>query len=133
MKKRMISMVLALVMTICMLPSAALAASSEEEALGEVDIYNGGAKFSYLSMNGRVQSFLYTYYLYTGANGQTREIPAYCVNPNLPGVPQTVEPGESIKYTATEKSSDPKVMGIVANGYPTRGLSELKLENKEQA
>ena len=50
-------------------------ASSEEEALGEVDIYSNGAKFSYLSMNGRVQSFLYTYYLYTGANGQTREIP----------------------------------------------------------
>ena len=133
MKKRIISMVLALVMTICMLPSAAFAASSEEEALGEVDIYNGGAKFSYLSMNGRVQSFLYTYYLYTGANGQTKEIPAYCVNPNLPGVPQTVEPGESIKYLANEKSSDPKVMGIVANGYPTRGLAELKLENKEQA
>ena len=133
MKKRIISMVLALAMTICMLPSAAFAASSEEGALGEVDIYSSGEKLSYLSMNGRVQSFLYTYYLYTGANGRTKEIPAYCVNPNLPGVPQTVEPGESIKYTATEKSSDPKVMGIVANGYPTRGLSELNLENKEQA
>lgn len=24
-------------------------------------------------------------------------------------------------------------MGTVANGYPTRGLSELGLENKEQA
>ena len=126
-------MVLALVMAICMLPTAAFAASIEEEALGEADIYNGGAKFSYLSMNGQVQSFLYTYYLYTGANGQTQEIPAYRVNPNLPGVPQTVAPGESIKYMANEKASDPKVMGIVANGYPTRGLSELKPENKEQA
>lgn len=114
-------MVLALVMAICMLPTAAFAASIEEEALGEADIYNGGAKFSYLSMNGQVQSFLYTYYLYTGANGQTQEIPAYRVNPNLPGVPQTVAPGESIKYMANEKASDPKVMGIVANGYPTRG------------
>ncbi|MEI3148263.1 MAG: thioester domain-containing protein [Merdibacter sp.] len=31
------------------------------------------------------------------------------------------------------KKSDPKVMGIIANGYPTRGLAELKLDNKYQA
>ena len=67
------------------------------------------------------------------ANGRTKEIPAYCVNPNIYGVPQTVGPGESIKYIAKEKGSDPKVMGIIASGYPTRGLSELKLENKYHA
>ena len=42
------------------------------------------------------------------ANGRTKEIPAYCVNPNTTGVPQTVGPGESIKYIAKEKGSDPK-------------------------
>lgn len=68
-----------------------------------------------------------------GANGKTKEIPAYCVNPNTKGVPQTVAPGQSIKYIAKEKGNDPKVMGIIANGYPTRGLSELKLENKYHA
>ena len=67
------------------------------------------------------------------ANGRTKEIPAYCVNPNTTGVPQTVAPGESIKYIAKEKGNDPKIMGIIANGYPTRGLSELKLENKYHA
>ena len=66
-------------------------------------------------------------------NGQTKEIPAYCVNPNIKGVPQTVAPGESIKYLANEIGSDPKVMGIIANGYPHRSLSALKLENKYQA
>ncbi len=132
MKKRFISMLLALVMALSMIPSA-FAASTEEEALGEVDIYSGGDAFSYLMMNGKVQSQRYTYYNYVSKDGTLKEIPAYCVNPNKYGVPQTVAKGESIKYTASEKSSDPKIMGIVANGYPTRSLEELGLENKEQA
>ena len=133
MKKRLISMLLLVVMVLGMLPATALAASSEEEALGEVNIYNGEQKLSYLSINGRIRELIYTYFNYVGANGKTKEIPAYCVNPNTKGVPQTVAPGQSIKYIAKEKGSDPKVMGIIANGYPTRGLSELKLENKYHA
>ena len=133
MKKRLISMLLLVVMVLGMLPATALAASSEEEALGEVNIYNGEQKLSYLSINGRIRELIYTYFNYVDSNGRTKEIPAYCVNPNTKGVPQTVAPGESIKYLAKEKGSDPKVMGIIANGYPTRGLSELKLENKYHA
>ena len=133
MKKRLVSMLLALVMVLGMLPATALAASSEEEALGEVNIYNGEQKLSYLSINGRIRELIYTYFNYVDSNGRTKEIPAYCVNPNTKGVPQTVGPGESIKYIAKEKGSDPKVMGIIANGYPTRGLSELTLENKYHA
>lgn len=133
MKKRLISMLLLVVMVLGMLPATALAASSEEEALGEVNIYNGEQKLSYLSINGRIRELIYTYFNHVDANGRTKEIPAYCVNPNTTGVPQTVAPGESIKYIAKEKGNDPKVMGIIANGYPTRGLSELKLENKYHA
>lgn len=133
MKKRLVSTLLALVMVLGMLPATALAASSEEEALGEVNIYNGEQKLSYLSINGRIRELIYTYFNYVDSNGRTKEIPAYCVNPNTTGVPQTVGPGESIKYIAKEKGNDPKVMGIIANGYPTRGLSELKLENKYHA
>ena len=133
MKKRLSSMLLVLVMMLGMLPVTALAASSEAEALGEVSIYNGGQKLSYLSINGRVRELIYTYFNYMGENGKTKEIPAYCVNPNTKGVPQTVASGQSIKYLAEEKGNDPKVMGIIANGYPTRGLAELKLENKYHA
>ena len=133
MKKRLISMLLLVVMVLGMLPATALAASSEEEALGEVNIYNGEQKLSYLSINGRIRELIYTYFDHVDANGKNKEIPAYCVNPNTTGVPQTVGPGESIKYIAKEKGNDPKVMGIIANGYPTRGLSELKLENKYHA
>ncbi len=133
MKKRVMCILLAVVMMLGMFPGTAFAADSVEEALGEVDIYNGGQRLSYLSINGRVRELIYTYYNYVDRNGNTKEIPAYCVNPNTKGVPQTVPEGESIKYLAEEIGSDPKVMGIIANGYPHRGLGELKLENKYQA
>ena len=132
MKKRLISMLLALLAVMGLLPTAAFAASTPEDALGEVQIYNGGVEMSYLSINGRIRSQIYTYYNYDNGSGSTREIPAYCVNPNTLGVPQTVGVGESIEYLADEKASDPKVVGIVANGYPTRSLAELGLENKYQ-
>lgn len=128
MKKRLVSMLLALVMVLGMLPATALAASSEEEALGEVNIYNGEQKLSYLSINGRIRELIYTYFNYVDSNGRTKEIPAYCVNPNTKGVPQTVAPGESIKYLAKEKGSDPKVMGIIANGYPNPTVMTASLE-----
>ena len=133
MKKRILSMLLVLVLALALFPTAAFAASSEEEALGEINIFDGGTELSYLSINGRVRDLIYTYYNYTDSNGRTKEIPAYCVNPNIKGVPQTVAVGESIKYLAEEKTSDPKVLGIVANGYPTLDLWELKLNDKYEA
>ena len=77
MKKRVVSMLLAVVMMLGMFPGTALAAGSVEEALGEVNIYNGEQKLSYLSINGRVRELIYTYYNYVDRNGQTKEIPAY--------------------------------------------------------
>lgn len=134
MSKRIITALLAVIMLLGMFSTTAFAASTEEEALGEVDIYNGGSKYSYLAMNGKIQTFVYTYFYYESPiTGAVKEIPAYCVNPTVKGVPQTVAEGESIKYLADEKASDPKLTGIVASGYPTRGLAELGLENKAQA
>lgn len=133
MKKRLIAMLLCISTMLSLCTGFASAAGTVEEALGEVDIYNGGYKMYYLSINGRIQEQNYTYYNYVDSSGKVREIPAYCVNPTTKGVPQTVAAGESIEYLAEEKTSDPKVLGIIANGYPTRGLSELKLENKYQA
>ena len=40
-------------------------------------------------------------------------------------MPQTVPEGESIRYLAEEKASDPKVVGLIANMYPHRSLEEL--------
>ena len=133
MKRRLLSLFLAFVTILSLLPTAAFAASSEEDALGEVDIYNGDYELGYLAINGTVRKQKYTYFLYESNDGSTKESPAYCVNPNQYGVPQTVGPGESIKYLAEEKASDPKVAGIISNGYPHRSLGELGLENKYQA
>ena len=62
--KRLLSLLLALVLTLGMLPIGTLAASSEEEALGEINIYNGNYELGYLSINGAVQKQKYTYYNY---------------------------------------------------------------------
>ena len=131
--RRLLSLFLAFVTILSLLPTAAFAASSEEDALGEVDIYNGDYELGYLAINGTVRKQKYTYFLYESNDGSTKESPAYCVNPNQYGLPQTVGPGESIKYLAEEKASDPKVVGIISNGYPHRSLGELGLENKYQA
>jgi hypothetical protein len=136
MKNRILSLFLAFVMLLGILPTGLLptfAASTEEEALGEVDIFNGGHEMAYLSINGSVRTQKYTYYNFTTSGGYVRETPAYCVNPNLYGVPQTVGSGESIKYLANEKASDPKVVGIICNGYPHYSLEALGLDDKYQA
>ena len=131
--KRIISLMLTLAVTLSLLVLLAGAASTPEEALGEVNIYSGGYSMNYLAVNGRVQTQSYTYFLYRNSVGETQEIPAYCVTPDQYGVPQTVPEGESIRYLAEEKASDPKVVGLVANMYPHRSLEELGLDNKYQA
>lgn len=131
--KRIISLMLTLAVALSLLILPTGAASTPVEALGEVNIYSGGYSMNYLAVNGRVQTQSYTYFLYENAAGETQEIPAYCVNPDQYGVPQTVPEGESIRYLAEEKASDPKVVGLVANMYPHRSLAELGLSNKYQA
>ena len=131
--KRIISLMLTLAVALSLLILPAGAASTPEEALGEVNIYSGGYSMNYLAVNGKVQTQSYTYFLYENSAGETQEIPAYCVNPNQYGVPQTVPEGESIRYLAEEKASDPKVVGLIANMYPHRSLEELGLDNKYQA
>ena len=131
--KRIISLMLTLAVALSLLVLPAGAASTPEEALGEVNIYSGGYSMNYLAVNGRVQTQSYTYFLYRNSAGETQEIPAYCVTPDQYGVPQTVPEGESIRYLAEEKASGPKVVGLVANMYPHRSLAELGLTNKYQA
>ena len=83
--KKLLSVFLACVLLLGILPASAWATDSVEAALGEVDIYNGGHELGYLSINGAVKKQDYTYFLYKGNDGVTREIPAYCVNPTTIG------------------------------------------------
>lgn len=108
--KKLLSLFLALVIVLGILPTATFAAGGEEEALGEVNIYNGEHELGYPSINGAVKKQIYTYFLYERNNSQMKEAPTYCVNPTTPGVSQTVGPGESIKYLAEGRASKRKVM-----------------------
>ena len=134
MKKRILSLLLAVLLLVGLLPTDALAASSLEEAMREVSIYAKNKDLNWLTMNGSVRTQHYTYYRYTSVlDGSTSEIPAYCVNPNLYGVPALVPEGTSIRYTCSETVSDPKVCGIVANGYPHIDMQTLGVNNVEEA
>lgn len=79
--KKLLSLFLALITVLGILPTAAFAADTPEAALGEVDIYNGGYELGYLMINGAVKKQDYTYFNYVDAKGQKKEVPAYCVNP----------------------------------------------------
>ena len=131
--KRIISLILTLAAALSLLVLPAGAAPTPEEALGEVNIYNGGYRMAYLAVNGEVQSQNYAYFLYRNSAGEVQEIPAYCVTPNQRGVHKVVAEGESVRYLAEEAASDPKIVGMVANMYPHRSLAELGLDNKYQA
>ena len=130
--KRLIALFLTLATVLGLLPGAAFAAPTLEEALGEINVYHNGVELSYLSMYGYVRTMTYTYYNYETSTGEKMEIPVYCVDPQAAGVPNVVSPGQSVKYNANELESDPKVVGIIANGYPKRSLAELGLGSKEQ-
>ena len=131
--KKVITILMLLCFCLNLMPNVSFAAESLDEALGEVSIYNGGSELKYLTVSGAVRPMTYVYFNYVNRLGQTKEIPAYCVNPNDKGVAQVVAKGQSVKYSAADKASDPKVMGIIACGYPTRSLKELGLENAEEA
>lgn len=124
----MISLLLVLVTLLGILPVTSFAAPTLEEAMAEVDVYARSETLDWLTMNGSVKEQHYTYYKYESVQtGQLKEIPAYCVDPRLYGVPALVPEGTPIKYTAPDTVSDPKVCGIIANGYPHESLSVLKV------
>ena len=134
MKKRILSLFLAVLLLVGLLPTSALAASSPEDAMREVSIYARNDDLNWLTMNGSVRTQHYTYYRYTSVlDGSTTEVPAYCVDPNLYGVPALVPEGTAIHYTCSETVSDPKVCGIVSNGYPHVDLRTLGVNSVEEA
>ena len=137
MRKRIIAMLLAVLTVINLLPMSALAASSLEEQMANVDIYARTDDLTWLTMNGKIETQWYTYYNYHPANSsETKQIPAYCVDPRLYGVPWKMKEDssiESITYSAESMVSDPKVCGIITNGYPHMTLNDLGLQSVDEA
>ena len=134
MNKRIIALFLTVITVFGLLAAPVSAASTLEEAMAEVNIYARNTDLNWLTMNGSVKTQWYTYYNYRSPEtGTTNEIPAYCTDPRLYGVPAKVEEGTAIKYSASSTVSDPKVCGIISNGYPHMDLATLKLQSKEEA
>ena len=75
--KKLLSLFLACILLLGILPTSVFAADSVEEALGEVNIYNGDYELGYLSINGAVKKQTYTYFLYESNDGTTKESPAH--------------------------------------------------------
>ena len=134
MTKRITALFLTLVTLLSLVAVPANAATSLEEAMAEVNVYARNDDLDWLRVNGAVKTQHYTYYLYRSEQtGQTKEIPAYCTDPRLYGVPALVPEGTSIKYGADGTVSDPKIMGICANGYPHIDLATLGVQSVEEA
>ena len=132
MKKRLISLFLVFVTLLGILPITTLAAPTLEEAMADVSIYGKYEPLTWLTMNGSVKTQRYTYYRYRSLEtGQIKEIPAYCVDPYLQGVPVKVPDGTSIRYGANETITDYKLMGIIGSGYPHQSLGALGLQTVE--
>ena len=132
--KRLLSLMLAVLTVFGLFSLPASAASTLEEAMKEVNVYAKKADLNWLTMNGSIQTQHYTYYNYTSVQtGETTQIPAYCVDPRLRGVPVLVPEGTAMKYSAKSTVSDPKVCGILGNGYPHEPLTTLKVNTVEEA
>lgn len=133
MHKRILSIILVLAAVLSMIAVPANAASTLEDAMADVNVYAEKTDLNWLTMNGSVKVLWYTYYNYTSPNGTTKEVPAYCVDPELYGVPTKVPEGTPIRYGADHLETDPKLVGIISNGYPHMTLSDLGVSSKQQA
>jgi uncharacterized repeat protein (TIGR01451 family) len=127
--KKALSILLALVTLLVYVTVPALAGPSEEEAMAARRIYAVGDLMSYLLYDGSPQGVVLAYYTGRSTSGEVVEYPAYCINPYKPG------PSETSPYSVDTKDyiSDPKVWGIVANGYLYKSIGELGVHTQEQA
>ena len=133
MKRRILALLMVLSTILSMIVVPAHAAPTLEEAMADVNVYAEKTNLTWLTMNGSIKTLWYTYYNYTSPNGTTTEVPAYCVDPELYGVPVLAPEGTPIRYGADHLEDNPKLVGIISNGYPHMSLETLGLTSKQQA
>jgi TQXA domain-containing protein len=126
--KRFLSFLLTFIMLFSVAVPA-FAASTPEEAMNDVRVYSVGDSVSYLNYDGEPKGVTPAYYTTKSITGVVTEYPAYCINPHLPG------PSEGGPYSVDTKSyiSNPKIWGIITNGYPYKTVGELGVRTQEQA
>ena len=110
----------------------AFAGTSLDDALNKVKLYTkGGQGAQLLTWKGVVdpKNFAATIIVYRAEDG--KEYPAYCANPNKPGVENIA--GKSYDVDADQKDTDPAVWGVITNGYPYKTPQELGVDTEYQA
>ena len=129
--KKFISMLLAAIMLLST-GVQAFAGTSLETALNKVNLYTKGSQGAQLlTWKGAVDphNFAATIIVYRAEDG--KEYPAYCANPNKPGVENLA--GKSYDVDADQKDTDPAVWGVITNGYPYKTPQELGVNTEYEA
>lgn len=95
---------------------------SESDALKKIQIIPAnGDSLNCVKLDGVSKIGRFAYYVGKDSQGNEKNYPTYCVEPNLLGVNNLGE----YAATLTETVKHPKVYGAVLNGYPYKTLAEL--------
>ena len=92
--KRIISLMLTLAVALSLLILPTGAASTPEEALGEVNIYSGGYSMNYLAVNGRADPVVYLLPLRKRRRGDPGDPSVLCKSRSVRRTPNGPRGGE---------------------------------------
>ena len=129
--KRLLSLSLALLFLLSSFVEA-FAGTSLENALNKVHLYvKEGKGQQLLTWKGVIDTdnFAPAIIVYRSEDGN--EYPAYCANPNRPGIEDLV--AKSYDVDVDKLDTDPHVWGVITNGYPYKTPQELGLSTEYQA
>ena len=108
------------------------AGDSLETALNKVNLYIKQDKGpQLLTWKGIIdaENFAPAVIVYRTEDGQ--ELPAYCANPNRPGVEDLVV--KTYDVDVDQLDTDPHVWGVITNGYPYKSPQELGVSTDYEA
>ena len=122
-------MVLLMILPTCI---QAFAGTSLDDALNKVNLYvkqDKGAQL--LTWKGMIDSnnFAPAVIVYKAEDG--KEYPAYCANPNRPGVEDLS--AKTYDVDVDQLDTDPAVWGVITNGYPYKTPQELGVNTEYEA
>lgn len=129
--KKLTSLFIALTMILSSVVQV-FAGNSLETALNKVNLYTKSEEGAQLlTWKGVVDphNFAATIIVYRADDG--KEYPAYCANPNRPGVENYA--AKNYDIDADQRDTDPAVWGVITNGYPYKTPQELGVNTDYEA
>ena len=142
MKKRIITGALAfmLVLTVCQGAVLASFADGDWVQTGQpVNIGYQSNMMNYLTLNGSVRGFRYTYFWFLTKDGVREEHPVYCMAPDMRGAFELVRDDgttgdgpDTAKYITGDKITRADYITIMEVGYPHNTYSSLGVNSTEE-